>query len=70
MAEQVYVNPEVLQQVYRQFLRCEEVIRRRLNEIRHELSTLKTSGPEGWIGDAANQHFAEMEQYVLPNTSA
>ncbi|MCB0207996.1 MAG: hypothetical protein KDJ52_01625, partial [Anaerolineae bacterium] len=23
-------------------------------------------GPEGWIGDAANQHFMEMEQFVIP----
>ena len=64
--EQVIVNPESLQEVSQQFKRRAVVHQQNLSTIIGELNSLRSQGPEGWIGDAANQHFMEMEQFVLP----
>lgn len=64
--EQVIVNPESLQDVSQQFKRRAAVHEQNLTTIIGELNSLRSQGPEGWIGDAATQHFMEMEQYVIP----
>jgi uncharacterized protein YukE len=66
MTERVIMNPETLLEVSEQFKRRADMHLQNLSVIMGQLNTLRTQGPEGWIGDAANQHFAKMEQYIIP----
>ena len=66
MPDQIIVDPEVLQAINQRFLCRAAAHHRSLSTIRSEMNSLRSRGAEGWIGDAANQHFREMEQYVIP----
>ena len=66
MPEKIIVDPEVLQVLNQRFQRRAATHHHSLTTIRRELNSLRSRGSDGWIGDAANQHFIEMEQYVLP----
>jgi putative chitinase len=66
MPDRIIVDPKILQTLKQRFQCRIAAHHQSLSAIRRDLNLLLSNGPDGWIGDAANQHFMKMEQYVLP----
>lgn len=65
MFDQVEANYDQLDQVSSQFANQADAVQQMLQQVRASLSQLENGG---WIGDAADAFFAEMNQVVLPAT--
>lgn len=65
MADEIRADYDQLQTVAGQFGAQSEAVGALLQKVKGSMSPLESGG---WIGDAANAFFAEMESEVLPAT--
>ncbi|HQF69823.1 MAG TPA: WXG100 family type VII secretion target [Promineifilum sp.] len=67
MAELIQVDYEKLDQAHKKFTEQAEAFDKTLRDVRAKLEPLQ--GGKGWMGDAADAFFKEMDDVVLPSST-